>query len=79
MGALAFCGNTPFAPIKDAGLVRWIGSVSESPAFVLWGGLGPAELVLVDRPRVVLYGCLGEFRLALRNMFPVPLDMACCD
>ena len=79
VGELMLRGNAPFTPIRDAVLVRWTESVSESPTFIFRGGLGPAELALVDRAWLVLYGCFGEFRLALRDMFPLPLEIACGD
>ena len=77
VGDVALRGNAPFTPIRDAVLLRWTEAVSESPTLIFRGGLRPAELTLVDRAWPVLYVCFGEFRLALRDMFPLLLELAC--
>lgn len=46
LGGFTLCGSAPFAPTREAVLVRSIGLVSDSAMLDLRGGLGPAELTL---------------------------------
>ena len=77
LGGSTLCGSEPFAPVVDVIPVALTGLPLESAMLDLRDG--PVVGTLGDMVCVLYRGCLGEFRLDLREMLAVPLATASGD